>query len=333
MKDRPSTMVILSYCDVMTTLYVCRVCKRWLEDVEHYWKIVKRLVFFKHVHVVPGSILKNNNKLMWLARQCHNLRILDVRWCSVSVPTLIALIEVSPFLEIFQSCLCSAPVLEALFHSCSKLHSLVLSHNVLEWSQLQQFRRLRALEIGDYGTPLTGAHDDIVKTLQHNPNLEIVHVLGYSRGFDLIDALNPLSLKSLAVPYERDPINVKKVQKLRDFVCLVNLNFGQSRLVSAAVLFETARHLPQLRALSFNATSDIVTQILPKLADGTLFPNLRHFGCRNRNHSHDIVYQNKQILMHNYELDRGQPRDWCYPVFSVLAWLSEFGTDLHDQWG
>ena len=93
MKDRPSTMVILSYCDVITTLYVCRVCKRWLEDVKHYWKIVKRFVFFKHVHVVPGSILKNNNKLMWLARQCHNLRILDVRWCSVSVHTLIALID------------------------------------------------------------------------------------------------------------------------------------------------------------------------------------------------------------------------------------------------
>ena len=93
----PTPLIILSFCDIQTTLLISLTSMYWRKKVEVFWNKTKILIVYDHIH----SLKYKKEALQWVTRYCRNLRIIDVRWNVFPNSLLVDLIRTSPLLEIY----------------------------------------------------------------------------------------------------------------------------------------------------------------------------------------------------------------------------------------
>ena len=264
--------------------------------------------------------------------------MIDIRWCVVPVALLVDLIHASPLLEIYLSSCGDPAVFEAIHEMCPYIKALGILHCRLPIEPLSKFKSLIALELGDYTAYLDIEIQTLRNILSRNSNLQIVHLLGFINSFTLLDSLNPDELKSFSIPYEQSPITVDKVQLVRRFTSLENVNFGQSPYSdSFQVLKVLSRNHPQLQSLSFYSPlvrSELL--VVSHISNGDFFPCLKILGCRikpsTRTMFSTLTATRNDLAIYDYERQRSKPFNWCYPNFDLWELMKKYGLYTHTQW-
>ena len=137
----PTPLIILSFCDIQTTLCVSLTSTGWKYNVERFWNQTKVLVVHWHV----SEVIHKKESLRWIVQYCQNLRVIDIRWCVFPVNLLVDLIQASPLLEIYLSSYGEAAVFEAIYEMCPHITGLGILHCNLPIAALSKFKSLTAL--------------------------------------------------------------------------------------------------------------------------------------------------------------------------------------------
>lgn len=330
----PSPLIILSFCDIQTTLWMSLTSTEWKHNVEQFWRQTKVLVAPPHVY----DRTHKKELLRWVVQYCRNLRVIDVRWCVFPTDLLVDLVRVSPLLEIYLTSYGTPAVLEAIYEMCPRIKGLGVLHCNLPIAALSKFKSLIALELGHYTSYLDVDRQVLLDILTRNPFLQIVHILGFADTFGLLEALNPGELKSFSAPYEQNPITPDKIRLLKPFVKLENINFGQSGYSdSFQVLKVLSQNHPQLQSLSFY--SNLVHSeclVVSHITNKSFFPCLEILGCRikpqTKNVYSALTDTRKELIVYDYEQPRSKPSNWCYPIFDLGGLMKKYGLYTHKQW-
>ena len=330
----PTPLIILSFCDIQTTLLISLTSIYWKNKVELFWSQTKILVVYSHVHALKHK----KESIQWISKYCRNLRVIDIRWCAFPISLVVTLIHISPLLEVYLSSYGEVTVFEAIYEMCPHIKGLGILHGDIPVQSLSKFKSLTALELGNYTTFLNIARTDLLGILSRNPALQIVHILGFPDSFTLLEALRPGQLKSFSVPYEQNPITIDKIEMLKRFTHLDNINFGQSTYLDAfQVLQVLARNYPNIQSLSFypdDTQSDL--RILSLISNGSFFPRLEKLGCRikpsTRTAYAHFAQTRKKIVLYDYEQERTTPHNWCYSSFDLWFLMKKYGAHGHTQW-
>ena len=330
----PTPLIILSFCDIQTTLCVSLTSTGWKYNVERFWNQTKVLVVHWHVY----EVIHKKERLRWIVQYCRNLRVIDIRWCVFPVDLLVDLIQASPLLEIYLSSYGESVVFEAIYEMCPHITGLGILHCNHPIAALSKFKSLTALELGHYTAYLEIGQQILRNILSRNPDLQIVHILGFSDSFTLLESLRSDKLKSFSVPYEQDPITPDKVQLLKRFSKLDNINFGQSAYSdSFQVLKVLSRNHPRLRSLSFYShfvQSELF--VVSHLSNSSFFPCLETLGCRIKPSSRKVYATlsdtRNDLIICDYEKNRTKPSGWCYSNFDLWILMKKYGLYTHKQW-
>ena len=330
----PTSLIILSFCNIQTTLQMSLTSVEWKYNVERFWSQTKVLVVHCHVYAVAHK----KETLQWIIQYCRNLRVIDIRWCVFPTAILVDLIRISPFLEIYISSYGEKSVFEAIYEMCPHIKGIGILHCNLPISTLFKFKSLIALELGNHTTYLDIDRQSLLNILSRNSNLQIVHILGFTNSFTLLEALNPDKLKSFSAPYEQNPITIEKVHLLKRFTKLENINFGQSAYSdSFQALKVLTRNHPQLQSLSFYShlvRSELL--VISRITDSSFFPCLEILGCRikppTREAYSTLTHNRTELVIYDYEKERPAPYNWCYPVFDLWFLMKKYRLYTHKQW-
>lgn len=330
----PTPLIILSFCNIQTTLLISLTSMYWKNKVELFWNKTKILIVNDHIH----SLKYKKESLQWVTRHCRNLRVIDVRWNIFPIPLLVDLIRASPLLEIYMSSYGEKAVFESIYEMCPHIKGLGILHSELPLKPLSKFKSLTAIELGNYTSFLNITTQEVSRILAHNPDLQIVHILGFTNSFGLLESLRPDRLKSFSVPYEQNQITVDQIQLLQQFTRLENINFGQSSYSDVfQVLQSMARNHPNIQGFSFypnDGPSEV--RVLSQIANGTFFPCLVKLGCRikpaTRKAYDNLSRTRNQIVLYDYEQERETPHNWCYTPFDLWFLMKKYGANSHKQW-
>ena len=330
----PTPLIILSFCNIQETIFISFTSTYWKNNVELFWNQTKILIVYDHVK----SLKYKKKYLQWITKYCWNLRVIDIRWCAFPIPFLVDLIRTSPLLEIYLSSYGEKEVFEAIYKMCPHIKGLGIVHSDLPLSTLSKFKSLTAIELGNYTSFLNVDVEVLLEILVHNPGLQIVHILGFSNSFILLEALRPDQLKSFSVPYEQNKITIDQVQLLKRFTQLENINFGQSSYSNVyQVLQVLSRNHPNIQSLSFYP-SDVQSElrVLSQISKGSFFPRLEKLGCRIKYATRDaytkLSQTKKHIVFYDYEQKRKTPHHWCYYPFDLWFLMKKYGFNPHKQW-
>ncbi len=220
----------------------------WRKKVEVFWNKTKILIVYDHIH----SLKYKKEALQWVTRYCRNLRIIDVRWNVFPNSLLVDLIRTSPLLEIYLTSYGKKAIFETIYEMCPHIKGLSILTSELPLETLLKFKSLTAIELGNYTSFLNNTTQEVSRILVNNPGLQIVHILGFTNTFELLESLRPDQLKSFSAPYEQSRITVDHVQLLQPFVRLENINFGQSSYNDVFRVLQTiARNHPNIQYFSF----------------------------------------------------------------------------------
>ncbi len=331
----PTPLIILSFCNIQTTFLVGLASTEWKYNVERFWRQTKVLVVHRHIYGMDHK----KEPLRWIVQYCRNLRIIDIRWCTTfPAALLVDLIHASPLLEIFLSSCGDPAVFEAIHDMCPYIKALGILHCRPPIKPLSKFKSLIALELGDYTTYLDVQTQTLRNILSRNSDLQIVHIVGFTNSFALLDSLDPDKLKSFSVPYEQNPITVDKVQLVKRFTSLDNVNFGQSPYSdSFQVLNVLSRNHPKLQSLSFYSPlvrSELLA--VSHISNRELFPCLKILGCRIKSSTRTafstLAATRNDLVIYDYERQRSMPFNWCYPIFDLWDLMKKYGLYTHTQW-
>ena len=330
----PTPLIILSFCDIQTTLCVSLTSTGWKYNVERFWNQTKVLVVHWHV----SEVVHKKERLRWIVQYCRNLRVIDIRWCVFPVDLLVDLIQASPLLEIYLSSYGEATVFEAIYELCPHITGLGILHCNLPIAALSKFKSLTALELGHYTAYLDIGQQTLRDILSRNPNLQIVHILGFTNSFPLLESLQPDKLKSFSVPYEQDSITPDKVRLLKPFNKLKNINFGQSSYSDPfQVLKVLSQNHSHLRSLSFYSNRvQSERLVVSHIINGSFFPCLEILGCRIKPQTRQVYSTlsntRNNLIIYDYEQTRSKPSNWCYPKFDLWVLMKKYGLYTHKQW-
>ena len=330
----PTPLIILSYCDIQTTLLISLTSIYWKNNVERFWSQIKILVVNDHVHASKHK----KESIQWISKYCRNLRVIDIRWCVFPVSILVTLIQMSPLLEVYLTSYGNVTVFETIYEMCPHIKGLGIIHCDIPVQTLSKFKSLTALELGDYTTFLNIDRKDLLSILSHNPDLQIVHILGFRDSFRLLEVLRPAHLKSFSVPYEQNPITIDKIEMLKRFNQLDNINFGQSRYLDPfGVLHLLTQICPNIQSLSFYLNdAQNERRILSQITKGMLFPSLRKLGCRIKSSTREayahLAQTRRALEIYDYEQKRKTPHNWCYDSFDLWFLMKKYGANRHTQW-
>ena len=330
----PTPLIILSFCDIQTTLLISLTSMYWRKKVEVFWNKTKILIVYDHIH----SLKYKKEALQWVTRYCRNLRIIDVRWNVFPNSLLVDLIRTSPLLEIYLTSYGKKAIFETIYEMCPHIKGLSILTSELPLETLLKFKSLTAIELGNYTSFLNNTTHEVSRILVNNPRLQIVHILGFTNTFELLESLRPDQLKSFSAPYEQSRITVDHVQLLQPFVRLENINFGQSSYNDVFRVLQTiARNHPNIQYFSFYP-NDVVSEIrvLSHIANGRFFPCLEKLGCRIKPATRDaytkLFRTRNQIMLYDYEQKRKTPHNWCYTPFDLWFLMKKYGSTSHKQW-
>ena len=160
----PTPLIILSFCDIPTTLLISLTSRYWKNKVELFWNKTKILLLCDHVH-----LKYKKESLQWVTRHCRNLRVIDVRWDAFPIALLVDLIRTSPLLEVYLSSYGEEAVFEAIYEICPYIKGLGIFHSTLPLATLSKFKSLTAIELGNYTSFLNVDKKDLLEILAHNP--------------------------------------------------------------------------------------------------------------------------------------------------------------------
>ena len=107
----PTPLIILSFCDIQTTLLISLTSIYWKNNVERFWNQTKILVVCDHVHALKHK----KEGIRWISKYCRNLRVIDIRWCAFPVSLLVNLIRMSPLLEVYLPSYGNVTVFETIY--------------------------------------------------------------------------------------------------------------------------------------------------------------------------------------------------------------------------
>jgi len=322
-----SDLVILNFLDITSLVNLMATNKKTLNDTKKYWRQLRHLF-------IPISSKNAPAEISLITIYCRNLRVIDTRHHVISVYILVALIRQSPLLEIYMGRSAHSCLLDVIYNQCPQIYALTLTSNYINFESLMKFKNLIALEIGTSAGPFESNGSEIIDLLLQNKQLQIVHILNYKNSFNVLSALNPARIRSLAFPYEHEPITLTKVKLLAPFKGLINLNFGMSSIIGAASILTLTKNHPKLMKFSFHAApKPFALDILPTLAEDWFFPNLTTLGCRSKANNHAIVAERREINIHDYsEVPENTSRLWCFKPFDIHTLLKQFGAPHHTQW-
>ena len=330
----PTPLIIINFCNIQTTIFLSLTSMYWKNNVELFWNKTKILNVYDHVK----SLNFKKKYLQWVTKYCLNLRVIDVRWCVFPTSLLVDLIRTSPLLEIYLSSYGDEAVFGAIYEMCPHIKGLGILHSDLPVSALSKFESLTAIELGNYTTLLNIDRKVLFGILGRNLGLQIVHILGFSNSFLLLEALRSDQLKSFSVPYEQHRITVDQIRLLKRFTHLENINFGQSAYSDVFQVFQVlTRDHPNIQGLSFYpADVQGELRVLSQITNGSFFPCLGKLGCRIKPATREAYAKlsrtEKQLVFYDYEQERRTPHNWCYYPFDLWFLMKKYGANPHKQW-
>lgn len=289
----------------------------------------------KHLTLQSDRRINENRLLHVFARYAKSLRVIDVRLSDhVCVDIMCELIRESPHLEAYMTASADDRILDALVRYCPALIALALCTQHFSLHKLHQFKHLKALELGSSREPMSMKPATMARIIDNHPNIVIIHVLSLRNTTDLFYTLNPDTIRSIALPYDREEITSVSISHLKRFSRLDNLNLGES-FVTESVVASVARACPGLTKFSVSPKA-FLSETLSQLSNENIFENVRVLGCRTpitREQQQDPVQESafadlgakRSWTIIDYAISTPkQCGHWCRKPFEFMTLLSEY---------
>lgn len=326
------TKDVWSFCIVpfFGAIEYCR-CFR----VSKYIQRTTRLGIYHRKHLELRGGRNECRMLRIFAQYARSLRVIDVRLSNrVCVDTICDLIRESPHLEAFMTASGESRILDTLVRYCPKLVALALCTCSFSMSNLYQFRYLKALELGCARHPMIiSKPETITALLERHPYITILHILGARSTPEMLHAINPDTVRSIAFPYDRERITAESIAQLRPFHRLDNLNFGESPISEDAVA-QVAIVCPGITKFSVSPRVSL-DGTLAELGNRELFQNLCVLGCRTPERHHEaqiresvftVLGVKRRWDIVDYAITLPHAHDhWCRTPFEFMTLLKEYG--------
>lgn len=304
---------ILPYCGILEYASCFEVSK-------HMQQLTRTSIRHRKELCLVHDSKFDRRMLNLFARYSRSLRVLDVRLSANVCPDAIcALLRQSHRLEAFMSSSAHDAVLDDLVVHCPDLIALALCTGRFSIAKLMSFHNLKALEIGCASQPMTYHVETLARVFHNHPTIEIVHILSFRNSLKVIENLNPLTVRSIACPYEREVITTARIIPLQKFTRLENLNFGESMIEESAIS-QVSYSCHNLRKFSLSPKENVAAAI--KLFNNDPgFKRLEYLGCRTPRSAANIP------VIHSAFTDTGARRDW-----QIVDYAIDGATRLRDHW-